>query len=134
MWVDKIGMQSSLFSLVLLSLLTCSRGFQSSEPGTPEQKPDYVFIAEPSIIEPGESATLVWRIPDATDVSIDAAGYRERELHRLGTFGGSGKLEVKPLEDTTYVISCEGSKTLVCASVSVRVRIRAPEKGASGPG
>ena len=35
-------------------------------------------------------------------------------------------VQVKPAEDTMYVISCEGSTTISCASVSVRVRVNEP--------
>jgi len=87
---------------------------------------NYVLRAEPSIIAPGVLVTLHWSIPGATRVSIDATGATHRELQHVGTFGGSGEVQVKPAEDTMYVISCEGSTTISCASVSVRVRVNEP--------
>ena len=86
----------------------------------------YVLAAEPSVISPGESAVLLWKVPGATKVSVSAGASVGGEFHDIGAFGGSGRLEVQPAEDTTYVITCEGSSTISCASVSVRVRVNRP--------
>ena len=85
-----------------------------------------VLAVEPSVVTPGESALLFWNVPDATKVSVSEAASVAGDFHDLGSFGGSGSLEVRPAEDTTYVIDCEGSTTLSCASVSVRVRVKRP--------
>jgi hypothetical protein len=83
----------------------------------------FVFRAEPGEISPGEEALLEWKIRGATKVVIDEAVYGDK-LHRLGTFDAEGSVKVKPLESSTYVISCGDSPDLACASVTVKVRIR----------
>jgi len=49
----------------------------------------------------------------ATKITIEEApdsAVGRSELHQLGTFEGrSGTLEVRPMENMTYVISCVGS-------------------------
>jgi hypothetical protein len=83
----------------------------------------FVFQAEHSVIEPGETAVLRWNIRGATSVFIEETS-GSGDLHTLGKFSGSGNLRVRPQDDSTYVISCEGSTTVSCASVSVRVKRR----------
>jgi hypothetical protein len=86
------------------------------------------FICEirPREIAPGEVAVLQWSIKGATKVVIqEAPDSHISGLRVIGEFeGASGKLEVRPKESTTYVILCEGSTTYVCASTSVRVRVK----------
>lgn len=84
---------------------------------------DYVFRVEPAEISPGQEAELEWRIQGATKVVIDEAVYGDK-LHRLGTFDAVGSVKVKPLESSTYVISCGESSDLACASVTLKVRIK----------
>jgi hypothetical protein len=70
---------------------------------------------------------LRWSIKGATKVAIEEAPASgiANQLRKLGTFeGSSGTLEVRPKENTTYVITCEGSTTYSCASVTVRVRVK----------
>ncbi len=86
----------------------------------------YVLAVEPSVISPGESAVLFWKVPGATKVSVAEVASVGDEFHDSGLFDSSGSLEVRPAKDTTYVITCEGSTTLSCASVSVRVRVKRP--------
>jgi hypothetical protein len=94
------------------------------------QKPDaqksdeFLFDVQPRMIAPGEVATLRWSIKDATKVVIEEASDSGRELHKIGTFGGSESLQIRPKEDTTYIVSCEGSTNYSCASVTVRVRVK----------
>jgi hypothetical protein len=89
---------------------------------------DFIFEVQPREIGPGETAVLRWSIKGATKITIEEAPESSAsrvELHKLGTFdGGSGTLEVRPAENTTYVISCEGSTTYACASLTVRVRVK----------
>ena len=89
-----------------------------------QKSDDFFFEIQPRVIVPGETALLRWSIKGATKVMIEEAAKSSRELHKIGTFGGSGSLLVRPTEDTTYVITCEGSTTYSCASVSIRVRVK----------
>jgi len=89
-----------------------------------QKSDDFLFEVQPRIIAPGEAALLRWSIKGATKVMIEEASKSSRELRKLGTFGGSGSLQVRPTEDTTYVVTCEGSTTYSCASASIRVRVK----------
>jgi hypothetical protein len=90
----------------------------------PQKTEDFVFDVQPRVIESGEKAVLHWSIKGATKVVIEEWPESKRQLRSLGTFDATGSLEVAPKEDTTYLISCEGSTTYTCASVSVRVRAK----------
>lgn len=89
---------------------------------------DFLFEIQPHEIVAGETAVLRWSIKGATKITIEEApdsGVGRSELHQLGTFdGSSGTLEVRPMENMTYVISCVGSTKYSCASLSVRVRVK----------
>ncbi len=89
---------------------------------------DFVFDVQPREIAPGETAVLRWSIKGATEITLEEAPdstIGHGELHKLGTFeGGTGTLQVAPVEDTTYVISCVGATKYSCASLSVRVRVK----------
>jgi plastocyanin len=87
-----------------------------------QKSSDFLFEVQPREIAPGDTFTWRWAIKGATKVLIEEASVSERELRRIGTFGASGSLEVQPKEDTSYVLSCEGSTTYSCVSVTVRVR------------
>jgi hypothetical protein len=89
-----------------------------------QKSEDFLFEVQPRVIVPGEAALLRWSIKGATKVVIEQASRSSRDLQKLGTFGGSGSLQVRPTEDTTYVITCEGSTTYSCASVSIHVRVK----------
>ena len=111
-----------LLALVLLG--APSRSQDVGRSADKQQKPDdFLFDVQPRVIAPGETALLRWSIKGATKVVIEEASTSKSQLHEIGTFSGSGSLQVRPKEDTTYVISCESSTTS-CASVSVRVRPR----------
>jgi hypothetical protein len=83
-----------------------------------------MFEIQPRVITAGETAVLRWSVKGATKVVIEEVPDSKRYLKPVGTFGGSGSIPVSPKENTTYVISCEGSTTVSCASVSVRVRVK----------
>jgi hypothetical protein len=85
---------------------------------------DFVFDVQPRVIAPGDAAVLHWSIRGTEKVLIEEAPSGASELTSIGTFGGSGSLEVYPKQDTIYVISCEGATTYSCASTTVRVRSR----------
>lgn len=86
----------------------------------------FVFQAEPAVIGPGETTMLRWNIQGATSVTIEES-YSGERLHPLGTFDAAGTLKVQPREDATYVISCEGSTRVACASVSVHISVKRPQ-------
>ena len=85
---------------------------------------EFVFDVEPRTIVAGEAATLRWSIKGATKVVLEESSDSRLELRKIGTFGGSGRLQVYPKENTTYVVTCEGSTTYSCASVTVAVRVK----------
>jgi hypothetical protein len=85
---------------------------------------EFVFEVEPKSIVAGEAATLHWSIKGATKVLLEEATGLSGQLKKVGTFGGSGSLQIWPKENTTYVVTCEGSATYSCASVTVRVQVK----------
>ena len=121
-------LQITRYYLLALALLVAPNRGQDGD--RVAQKPnatksdEFLFDVQPRMIAPGEAATLRWSIKGATKVLIEEASSSGGELHKLGTFGGSGSLEIRPKEDTTYVVTCEGSTTHSCASVTVRVRVK----------
>lgn len=119
--------QAARYCLLALILLGVPSRSQDAARGADKQekkKPDgFLFEVQPRVIAPGEPALLRWSIKGATKVVIQEASKSSSQLHKIGTFGGSGSLQVRPEEDTTYVVSCEGSTTS-CASVSIRVRVK----------
>ena len=118
------AMRCCLLALVLLGIPIRSQdSTRAADKPKKEQSGDFLFEVQPPVIAPGEAALLRWSIKGATKVVIEEASTRNSQLHKIGTFGGSGSLQVRPKEDTTYVVSCEGSRTS-CASVSVRVRTK----------
>jgi|SRR5581483_907014 len=87
-------------------------------------EPRFLFDVRPHVIAAGQPALLHWSIKGATKVVIEEVGASEHGLRKIGTFEGSGNLQVKPKEDTTYVVSSEGSTLYSCASVSLGVRVK----------
>ncbi len=117
--------QAAGYTLLALVLLGApSRSQDAGRSADKQQKADdFLFEVQPRVIAPGETALLRWSIKGATKVVIEEESKSKRQLREIGTFGGSGSLQVRPKEDTTYVISCE-APTTSCASVSVRVQPR----------
>jgi hypothetical protein len=112
-----------LFALVLVQAPTRGRDVVAQQQGA-QTSEDFLFDVQPRIIVAGETAVLRWSIKGATKVVIEEASESRRTLSTLGTFGGSGTLKVSPKQDTTYVVTCEGSTTYSCASVSLRVQVK----------
>jgi hypothetical protein len=109
----------------LLALVLPGAPSRSQDVGrSAEQKvDDFLFEVQPRVIAPGETAILRWSIKGTTKVVIEEASKSKSQLQETGTFSGSGSCQVRPREDTTYVISCESSTTS-CAPVSLRVRLK----------
>jgi hypothetical protein len=120
--------QTARYCLLVLSLLGAPGRSQDVTQALHEQgtrkSDDFLFEVRPRVIAPGETAVLHWSIKGATKVLIEETSESGRELRALGRFSGSGSLQVRPSEDTIYVISCQGSTTFSCASVTVHVRVR----------
>jgi hypothetical protein len=120
---------AALLGVLLLRVFGCGQEVAAFEQKNQDAKSeDFLFEIQPRVITPGTTAVLRWSIKGATKVVIEEAiesGTGPGALHTLGTFeGNSGTLEVKPTDNTTYVISCTGSTTYSCASLSVRVRVK----------
>jgi uncharacterized cupredoxin-like copper-binding protein len=70
------------------------------------------FVASPTTISAGGSATLSWSVSNATEVTIEPG---------LGTFALSGSTSVSPASTTTYILLAENAsgKTTATAVVTV---------------
>lgn len=112
-----------LLALVFLEAPTHGGDFVAHQPGV-QKSEDFLFDVQPRTIAPGETAVLRWSIKGATKVLIEEASESRRALRTVGTFGGSGTLKVSPKENTTYMVTCGGSTTYSCASVSIRVQVK----------
>ena len=112
-----------LLGLLLLGAVSrdTAHGMQKQ---SPQEADDFLFDIQPRVIAAGEAALLRWSIKGATKVTLEEATESSRELRTLGSYGGSGSLQVRPKENTSYIISCEGSTQHVCASVSIRVQVK----------
>ena len=117
----------SLLCIALAATLACGRARQTVPPlpaAGPSQT-DFVFEAVPQVVAPGQASLLRWKIQGAAKVTIEEAS-GTGTLRTIGEFDGTGTLEVRPARDSTYVVSCKGSTTFSCASVSIRVRVGSP--------
>lgn len=87
-------------------------------PPPPPPKPSISqFVAEPSTIERGQSATLRWRVANATDISID---------HGIGAVQAQGSRRVFPSESTTYTLSAKGPGGQDSRTASITVTVPPP--------
>lgn len=84
----------------------------------------FFFDIQPRVIAPGQVATIRWRIKGATGITLDELPASAEAPRYVGAFGAEGSLTVKPLQDTTYIMSCRGATTFSCSTVSIRVRPR----------
>jgi len=110
-------------ALVLLEASWSQDVARAAQQKGSQKSEDFLFDVQPRTIAAGETAVLRWSIKGATKVLIEEAPESRRTLSTVGTFGGSGTLKVSPKENTTYVVTCEGSTTYSCASVSIRVQV-----------
>ena len=115
--------QRCLLGLALLTLVSSGQEASRNKKGAANAE-DFILEVQPSVIASGQTAVLHWSIKGATKVVIEEASGAHGMLHKIGEFGGSGRLEVRPTEDTTYVVTCEGSTTYSCASVSLHVHVK----------
>ena len=71
-----------------------------------------LFNVEPSMINKGETANLIWNVTGATTVSID---------NNIGDVGLSGTRIVSPIQNTTYVLTASNSNTSKTATTEIIV-------------
>jgi hypothetical protein len=122
---DMLRTQLVLIALVFAGTFGCGLHHPRIVHDEAVPKPDdFLFEIQPRVIAPGDAAILHWSIRGTEKVLIEEAPSGASGLTSIGTFAGSGSLEVYPKQDTIYVISCEGSTTYSCASTTVRVRPR----------
>jgi len=80
-------------------------------PPPPPPQPTASITVSPSAIEPGQSATLVWKTANATDISI--AG--------IGAVAAEGSEAVSPGGSTTYNLTAKGPGGSIQASARITV-------------
>jgi hypothetical protein len=84
------------------------------------------FAADPQSIESGSAATLRWNVTGATEVALDQG---------IGRVAASDKLDVKPLQATTYILTATGpGGKVTTAPVSVNVTPPSAAKKVTPPG
>ena len=108
--------------LTLAVLITIAPAKQGEKHQSGRNVGDFFVEIQPKLIAPGEVATIRWHIKNATRVVIEEARSSTGKLRKIGEFAGEGSMEVRPVEDMTYVLNCEGPTSYSCASVSIRVR------------
>ena len=87
-------------------------------PPPPPAKPAIAqFVAEPSTIQRGQSATLRWDVSDATDISINQS---------IGAVQARGTRQVFPNDTTTYTLSVKGPGGTDSRSATVSVTVPPP--------
>ncbi len=75
------------------------------------------FVAEPSTIQRGQSATLRWEVSNATDISISEG---------VGTVQSRGDRQVFPNNSTTYTLTAKGPGGTDWRSATVNVTVPPP--------
>jgi peptidoglycan-associated lipoprotein len=75
------------------------------------------FVAEPSTIVRGESATLKWNVSNASEVTID---------NGIGTVQPAGSRQVSPTSNTTYRLTAKGPGGDAISAVTVAVTMPPP--------
>ena len=83
------------------------------------------FKAEPSTIQPGQSATLSWHAVNADDTYLDEC---------LGIVATIGKVKVSPAATTKYTFTAKGRAGADKKSITVTVAGTTPAPPNTGPG
>ena len=79
----------------------------------------------PRIITKGQTATIFWCNPNASEVLVEQAaedGARRPLLFPIGRFPAEGSVQVSPAVTTMYVISCVGPRIRCAESITITVR------------
>ncbi len=127
----------SLKSLPALALLVLAAGCKKSVPlptapppppptaganarnPAPAPSPPAIleFDGAPRTIERGQSATLRWRVNDATEVSITPG---------IGPVANSARREISPVQTTPYTLTAKGPGGVASSSLTVVVTVAPP--------
>ncbi len=91
-------------------------------PPPPPPAPTAMLSAEPSTIEPGQSATLAWNTENATAVTLDGQ-----------SVDANGSKAVSPSESTTYSLIAKGPGGTQDASARITVTQPPPPPPPAGP-
>lgn len=89
----------------------------TSPPPAPARPTISEFVAEPSTVEKGQSATLRWSTSDATEASIDQG---------IGSVSTRGQRTIYPNETITYTLSVRGPGGTATQTATVNVRVPPP--------
>src|SRR5690242_18978812 len=97
---DEVNHRSMKWVLLLLTVSAlmfagaCKKKVQPAPPPPPPPPPAPTasLTVNPSTIEKGQTATLIWQTSNATDVTIEG----------LGTQNANGSAQVTPADSTTY--------------------------------
>lgn len=74
-------------------------------------KPEIEFSASPMVFTPGQKVALVWKVKDATQISIDQG---------IGVVDDNGNKDVAPVATTMYTLTAEGQGGIATSSVTVQ--------------
>ncbi len=117
MWWQNIGPVFSRLA-VLITIAPAKQG-EASEWAKCRRllRPD-----QPKLIAPGEVATILWHMENATRVVIEEVRSSTGKLRKIGELAAGVVWNYAQLKTMTYVLDCEGAARYSCASVSIRVR------------
>ena len=82
---------------ILIVVSGCKKKQPPPPPPPPPKAPTATLSAEPTSIQPGQSATLTWSTENADDVALDG--------NKVNT---SGSQSVSPTQTTTYHLTAKG--------------------------
>jgi peptidoglycan-associated lipoprotein len=110
----------------VLSLAGCHKKVAKVTPPPPPAPappaPTATLVANPSVIQQGQSTVLTWQTSNANEISIGG----------LGTLSPSGSRSIAPPESTTYTLVAKGPGGT--KDVSARLTVNAPiAKAAPSP-
>jgi hypothetical protein len=83
------------------------------------------FSATPRVVKPGEPVTLAWNVRGADSLTLSRSTSDRREANEpeRTNLPGSGKMVVRPQQDTVYKLTCETADGPMCATaVGVRAK------------
>ena len=90
---------------------------EAPEPVKPNPPVVVTFAVEPATIERGQSATLHWKVNDATRIEID---------HGIGVVAASADRRVAPDDPTTYRLIASGPGGEANATATLQVNLPPP--------
>jgi peptidoglycan-associated lipoprotein len=114
-----------LATLIMMMVISgCKKKTPPPPPPPPPKAPTATLSAEPTSIQPGQSATLTWSTENADDVTLDG--------NKVNT---SGSQSVSPTQTTTYHLTAKGpgGSQDATAQVSVAQPTPAPTPAPTPP-